>query len=103
MAQKIQSGDENGLQEACGVFGCVATGCWPTDLDVGHCIVLGLVGLQHRYRYLLSLSWAKGSVIFKTIRVRGGGMSVIFGVVNMPYLLIFIVGESALFTLNSFS
>ncbi|CAG2207910.1 PPAT [Mytilus edulis] len=36
------------LHEACGVFGCVATGAWPTQLDVAHTIYLGLVGLQHR-------------------------------------------------------
>ncbi|GAB1609570.1 amidophosphoribosyltransferase-like [Argonauta hians] len=46
-------GDESGLEEACGVFGCVASGEWPrppktTDLDVPHIICLGLVGLQHR-------------------------------------------------------
>lgn len=36
------------LHEACGVFGCVATGEWPTQLDVAHTVYLGLVGLQHR-------------------------------------------------------
>jgi len=43
------SGDDDaGLKEACGVFGCVSTGAWPTQLDVANVICLGLVGLQHR-------------------------------------------------------
>lgn len=40
--------DDTGMREACGVFGCVAKGDWPTHLDVPHTICLGLVGLQHR-------------------------------------------------------
>ena len=39
---------ESGMQEACGVFGCVAAGDWPSGLDIGHIITLGLTGLQHR-------------------------------------------------------
>ena len=37
------------LQDKCGIFGCIANGDWPTNLDVAHIICLGLVGLQHRY------------------------------------------------------
>lgn len=40
--------EDVGLREACGVFGCVAQGEWPTQLDIAHTIYLGLVGLQHR-------------------------------------------------------
>ena len=40
--------DDTGMREACGVFGCMAAGDWPTQLDVPHIICLGLVGLQHR-------------------------------------------------------
>ncbi|XP_071951352.1 amidophosphoribosyltransferase-like [Antedon mediterranea] len=40
--------DDFRLEEACGVFGCVAAGDWPTQLDVAHIIHLGLIGLQHR-------------------------------------------------------
>ncbi|XP_041050667.1 amidophosphoribosyltransferase isoform X2 [Carcharodon carcharias] len=40
--------EESGIREECGVFGCVATGEWPTHLDVPHVIALGLVALQHR-------------------------------------------------------
>jgi len=36
------------LKEKCGVFGCIANGDWPTNLDCAHIIYLGLVGLQHR-------------------------------------------------------
>ncbi|CAH1778054.1 unnamed protein product [Owenia fusiformis] len=48
MASKFDSDQDSGLHEACGVFGCVATGEWPTQLDVANIIQLGLVGLQHR-------------------------------------------------------
>ncbi|KAM3939450.1 amidophosphoribosyltransferase [Leptodactylus fuscus] len=40
--------EELGIREECGVFGCIASGPWPTQLDVPHVIALGLVGLQHR-------------------------------------------------------
>ncbi|KAG9470932.1 hypothetical protein GDO78_016293 [Eleutherodactylus coqui] len=40
--------EELGIREECGVFGCIASGAWPTQLDVPHVITLGLVGLQHR-------------------------------------------------------
>ena len=40
--------EATGLREKCGVFGCVAAGSWPTELDVANVITLGLVGLQHR-------------------------------------------------------
>lgn len=40
--------EESGMREECGVFGCIASGEWPTQLDVPHVITLGLVGLQHR-------------------------------------------------------
>lgn len=36
------------LQDKCGIFGCIANGEWPTNIDVAHIICLGLVGLQHR-------------------------------------------------------
>lgn len=41
-------GDESGLGEECGVFGCVAAGEWPTQLEVAQVLTLGLVALQHR-------------------------------------------------------
>lgn len=36
------------MEEACGVFGCIASDSWPTSLDVGQKVVHGLMGLQHR-------------------------------------------------------
>lgn len=42
------STDASGLEEACGVFGCIASGPWPVELDVAEVIATGLMGLQHR-------------------------------------------------------
>ncbi|XP_060810242.1 amidophosphoribosyltransferase isoform X1 [Amyelois transitella] len=39
---------ESGLTHECGVFGAIATGDWPTQVDVAQVICLGLVALQHR-------------------------------------------------------
>uniref|UniRef100_G3PMT8 Amidophosphoribosyltransferase n=1 Tax=Gasterosteus aculeatus aculeatus TaxID=481459 RepID=G3PMT8_GASAC len=38
----------SGIGEECGVFGCVAAGEWPTQLEVAQVLTLGLVALQHR-------------------------------------------------------
>uniref|UniRef100_A0A182R7J2 Amidophosphoribosyltransferase n=1 Tax=Anopheles funestus TaxID=62324 RepID=A0A182R7J2_ANOFN len=38
----------SGLTHECGVFGAIATGEWPTQIDVAQVICLGLVALQHR-------------------------------------------------------
>jgi Glutamine phosphoribosylpyrophosphate amidotransferase len=46
--------EETGLTHECGVFGCIATGDWPTQIDVAQVICLGLVALQHRYCYMSS-------------------------------------------------
>lgn len=51
------------LGEKCGVFGCIANGEWPTNLDVAHIICLGLVGLQHRF--LKKSSYLKNFIIKK--------------------------------------
>lgn len=40
--------EESGIGEECGVFGCVAAGEWPTQLEVAKVLTLGLVALQHR-------------------------------------------------------
>ncbi|CAG9783291.1 unnamed protein product [Diatraea saccharalis] len=39
---------ESGLTHECGVFGAIGTGEWPTQVDIGQVICLGLVALQHR-------------------------------------------------------
>jgi hypothetical protein len=46
---KVIGKEETGLTHECGVFGCIATGEWPTQIDVAQVICLGLVALQHRY------------------------------------------------------
>uniref|UniRef100_A0A8D8M1M9 Amidophosphoribosyltransferase n=1 Tax=Cacopsylla melanoneura TaxID=428564 RepID=A0A8D8M1M9_9HEMI len=38
----------SGLTHECGVFACVGTGTWPTQIDVAHTICMGLIALQHR-------------------------------------------------------
>ena len=59
-AREILDSDEDGLeylQDKCGIFGCIANGEWPTNLDVAHIICLGLVGLQHRSVDVLGCDW----------------------------------------------
>ena len=46
--KKMATYEETGLTHECGVFGCVAAGDWPTQVDVAQVICLGLVALQHR-------------------------------------------------------
>lgn len=40
--------ETSGLTHECGIFGCIATGKWPTTMDIAQTICLGLVALQHR-------------------------------------------------------
>ena len=42
------SEDNEGLRDACGVLGIIASE-WPTKLDISNLICIGLVGLQHRF------------------------------------------------------
>ncbi|EGW07828.1 Amidophosphoribosyltransferase [Cricetulus griseus] len=53
--------EELGIREECGVFGCIASGEWPTQLDVPHVITLGLVGLQHRGQESAGIVTSDGS------------------------------------------
>lgn len=39
---------ESGLTHECGVFGAIATGEWPTELEIAQIVCWGLVALQHR-------------------------------------------------------
>lgn len=32
-----------GLTHECGVFGCIAAGDWPSQIDVAQCICLGII------------------------------------------------------------
>lgn len=47
--------EESGIREECGVFGCIASGEWPTQLDVPHVITLGLWGYSTEVRRVLVL------------------------------------------------
>ncbi|XP_043676848.1 amidophosphoribosyltransferase-like isoform X3 [Vespula pensylvanica] len=40
--------ETSGLTHECGVFGCIAAGDWPSQIDVSQVICLGLIALQHR-------------------------------------------------------
>lgn len=53
--------DELELQDACGIFGCIATGSWPTTIDIAHIVYLGLVGLQHRGQESAGIVTSKGN------------------------------------------
>lgn len=44
----IPQDELTGLRHECGVFGCIASGPWPTHIDVAQVICLGIVALQHR-------------------------------------------------------
>lgn len=57
--------EESGIREECGVFGCIASGDWPTQLDVPHVITLGLVGLQHRGQESAGIVTSDGSSVPK--------------------------------------
>ncbi|GFX19308.1 amidophosphoribosyltransferase [Trichonephila clavipes] len=48
MSLELSELNSEELREACGLFGCIATGKWPTNLDVSHIIYLGMIALQHR-------------------------------------------------------
>ncbi|CAH1267498.1 PPAT [Branchiostoma lanceolatum] len=66
--------EEGGLDEKCGVFACVAAGDWPTQLDVGHVICLGLVGLQHRGQESAGIVTSRGKEDDILARHKGMGM-----------------------------
>ncbi|KAL1771054.1 amidophosphoribosyltransferase isoform X2 [Sigmodon hispidus] len=55
--------EELGIREECGVFGYIASGEWPTQLDVQHVITLGLVGLQHRGQENAGIVISEGSSV----------------------------------------
>ncbi|XP_075400391.1 amidophosphoribosyltransferase [Tenrec ecaudatus] len=66
--------EESGIREECGVFGCIATGEWPTQLDVPHVITLGLVGLQHRGQESAGIVTSDGSSVPKFRTHKGMGL-----------------------------
>ncbi|XP_038176994.1 amidophosphoribosyltransferase-like [Arvicola amphibius] len=63
--------EESGMREECGVFGCIASGEWPTQLDVPHVITAGLGGLQHRGQESAGIVTSDGSSV-PTFKVHKG-------------------------------
>ncbi|XP_016062971.1 PREDICTED: amidophosphoribosyltransferase isoform X2 [Miniopterus natalensis] len=63
--------EELGIREECGVFGCISSGEWPTQLDVPHVIALGLVGLQHRGQESAGIVTSDGDSV-PTYRIHKG-------------------------------
>lgn len=48
LTETSRHNDVTGLTHECGVFGAIACGDWPTQVDIAQVICLGLVALQHR-------------------------------------------------------
>ncbi|XP_068968524.1 amidophosphoribosyltransferase-like isoform X1 [Bombus flavifrons] len=76
-----------GLTHECGVFGCIAAGDWPSQIDVAQVICLGLVALQHRGQESAGIVTSEG-VCSKSFHVhKGMGMiNNIFNDENMKKL-----------------
>ncbi|KAK8767957.1 hypothetical protein V5799_005263 [Amblyomma americanum] len=74
MAREVQFDEEHELREACGVFGCIASGEWPSNLDVSHIICLGLVALQHRGQESAGIVTSQGENLKKFAVHRGMGL-----------------------------
>ena len=55
--ETMKDTDEAGITHNCGVFGCISSGEWPTQIDVAQIICLGLVALQHRFVLSLFLKY----------------------------------------------
>lgn len=66
--------EDDELREACGVFGCVSSDEWPTQLDVAHIICLGLVALQHRGQESAGIVTSQGLNVKKMSSHKGSGL-----------------------------
>ncbi|EEB16640.1 Amidophosphoribosyltransferase precursor, putative [Pediculus humanus corporis] len=66
--------EETGLTHECGVFGCIATGDWPSQIDVAQVICLGLVALQHRGQESAGIVTSEGKCAKHFNTVKGMGM-----------------------------
>lgn len=72
--ERLSFGEESGVREECGVFGIVATGSWPSDINLSHLIHLGLVGLQHRGQESAGIVTTLGGPKDKFITKKGMGL-----------------------------
>ncbi|XP_036344737.1 amidophosphoribosyltransferase-like, partial [Rhagoletis pomonella] len=50
----------SGLTHECGVFGAIACGEWPTQIDIAQVVCLGLVALQHRGQESAGIATSQG-------------------------------------------
>uniref|UniRef100_A0AAR2LIG6 Amidophosphoribosyltransferase n=1 Tax=Pygocentrus nattereri TaxID=42514 RepID=A0AAR2LIG6_PYGNA len=66
--------EESGIGEECGVFGCVAAGEWPTQLEVAQILTLGLVALQHRGQESAGIVTSNGSTPPTYTTLKGMGL-----------------------------
>ncbi|KAG9282749.1 amidophosphoribosyltransferase [Astyanax mexicanus] len=66
--------EESGIGEECGVFGCVAAGEWPTQLEVAQVLTLGLVALQHRGQESAGIVTSNGSTPPTYTTLKGMGL-----------------------------
>ncbi|KAI5634991.1 glutamine amidotransferase domain-containing protein [Phthorimaea operculella] len=69
---------ESGLTHECGVFGAIGAGEWPTQVDIGQVICLGLVALQHRGQESAGITTSEGKAGFNTHK----GMGLINNIFN---------------------
>uniref|UniRef100_A0A1B6E634 Amidophosphoribosyltransferase n=1 Tax=Clastoptera arizonana TaxID=38151 RepID=A0A1B6E634_9HEMI len=63
-----------GMKHECGVFGCIATDPWPTQIDVAQVICLGLVALQHRGQESAGIVTSEGNNVKHFHVKKGMGM-----------------------------
>jgi amidophosphoribosyltransferase len=71
---------QSGLTHECGVFGAVATGEWPTQIDIAQTICLGLVALQHRGQESAGIVTSEGNCA-KHFNIHKG-MGMIYNIFN---------------------
>lgn len=89
----------SGLTHECGVFGAIATGEWPTQIDVAQVICLGLVALQHRGQESAGIVTSEGNCA-KNFNVHKGKSVLVF----LMFILIALccLGGSSLTSTSSF-
>ncbi|KAK5650572.1 hypothetical protein RI129_001601 [Pyrocoelia pectoralis] len=64
----------SGLTHECGVFGAIATGEWPTELEIAQIICWGLVALQHRGQESAGIVTSEGKCLKNFNVHKGMGM-----------------------------